>query len=205
MKRTAYVLVVDPHSERAQWSKSVLDAIGFEVVLFPCIPNADPFLSNKLSMQAIYARVRDSPDPYSYVFEDDINCLESIRLDEIVEYEAIAPMFFYLGMCETQSFGVKTNTRIRTHPVYVVQGTAFGLHAIGLSKQGAAALLSFSQRSSEPIMDVIVKDFSAFYPAPVVRYDLQSTWIGHRGVIFQDRQRFPSRIGQTAHQNPPLK
>ena len=32
------------------------------------------------------------------------------------------------------------------------------------------------------------------YPAPNRRYDLQSYIYGHRGVIFQDRLRFPSTI-----------
>lgn len=43
-------------------------------------------------------------------------------------------------------------------------------------------------------MDVILEAFAAIYPANIVRYDLESYISGHRGVIFQDRNRFPSSI-----------
>ena len=41
---------------------------------------------------------------------------------------------------------------------------------------------------------MILEEFSKKYPANIVRYDLQSYIYGHRGVIFQDRLRFPSTI-----------
>ena len=192
--RTAYVLVVHPDSERAISSKCVLEEIGFTVVLVPCIPNADKLLSNRLSMQHIYRLVRDSPEPFSYIFEDDINILEPIRLDEIMEYEPFTEMFFYLGLCEPNPLVYQTTYVVQTHPVFVKKGNSRGLHAIGLSKQGAAALLAFSATSPFPYMDMVLEDFSRLYPAPVVRYDLESYIPGHRGILFQDRKRFPSEI-----------
>jgi hypothetical protein len=45
-------------------------------------------------------------------------------------------------------------------------------------------------------MDCILEDFASVYPANIVRYDLISPLHpGHRGILFQDRQKFPSTIG----------
>ena len=44
-------------------------------------------------------------------------------------------------------------------------------------------------------MDVILEKFSLIYPTICVRYDLESYIHGHKGIIFQDRKRFPSIIG----------
>ena len=59
----------------------------------------------------------------------------------------------------------------------------------------ASELLDFSKQSNEPYMDVILSNFSLKYPANIVRYDLESYIPGHRGIIFQDRNKFPSSIG----------
>ena len=146
-------------------------------------------------MQYIYSLIIDSQNEYSYVFEDDINVNEEIILDEIIQYEKISEMFFYLGMCEYNKTNIKnTGIKIKNHIVYKKDGFCRGLHAIGLSKKGADTLLNFSSKIQERYMDVILEKFSEIYPANIVRYDLESYINGHRGVLYQDRKRFPSQI-----------
>ena len=195
LKRNGYILTLDPYSDRAMFSKNVLENIGFNVIFIKAIPNNDKILSNKISMQHIYGLIIDSPDDYSYVFEDDINVIEEIRLEEIIQYEKISEMFFYLGLCEYKNARVtNTGTQINNHAVYSKAGACAGLHAIGLSKNGAKTLLNYSRESNEPTMDVIVSQFSHIHPANVVRHDLESYIVGHRGILYQDRKRFPSGI-----------
>ena len=59
-KRNAYILTLDPESERAVFSKKVLENIGFDVILVKPILNDDKVLSNKISMQYIYKINADS-------------------------------------------------------------------------------------------------------------------------------------------------
>jgi len=191
--RTAYLLTVSSFSERAQFSKRILEGVGFQVIMVRPILHPDKVLSNKISMQMIYQQIALRGE-YAYVFEDDINLLEDIRLDEIIEYEAISPMFFYLGVCEAKHKAEKTGITIRGHDVYQKRGVCRGLHAIGISPQGASELLKFS--TSERYMDCILEQFSLLYPANVCRYDLESYIAGHRGIFFQDRRRFPSTISK---------
>jgi hypothetical protein len=194
IKRCGYILTLDPESDRAIFSKNILEKIGFNVILVKAILHTDQVLSNKISMQYIYNLIINSKDNYSYVFEDDINLLEVITLDEIVEYEKYSEMFFYLGICEYGNIGNNTGIKIRNHSVYNKSGFCRGLHAIGLSKKGAEELLKFSHQSKERYMDVILEHFSLLYPANVCRYDLESYIRGHKGILFQDRKMFPSII-----------
>lgn len=199
-RRNAYVLTINLNSERAQFTKNVLETIGFDVTLVPCIPNANKVLSNKISMQHIYKMIIEKGDEYSYVFEDDINVLEKIDLREIIEYEKISPEFFYLGVCRPVSFidtniEILQNIEINGHKIHRLNYHHHGgLHAIGLSKKGVLDLLKFSENSNEIYMDVILSKFTEKYPANVVRYDLESYIKGHRGIIFQDRKKFPTTI-----------
>ena len=75
-----------------------------------------------------------------------------------------------------------------------MSGCVRGLHAVGFSKLGAGLFLEFSKNSNLRYMDMILEQFSCVYPANIVRYDLQSYISGHRGILFQDRKRFPSSI-----------
>jgi hypothetical protein len=194
-KRFAYLLTTNALSERTLFSQSVLTNIGFQVVLVPHIPHEDKVVSNKLSMQRIYQMIRDGDEPYAYVFEDDINVLKPIQLSEIIQFEAISPIFFYLGVCCYHKLVLgRREELIEGHPVFMVRGGIRGLHAIGLSKEGAHKLLEFSKDKTEPYMDVLLEQFSEQFPANVVRFEEQSYIPGHRGIIFQDRNRFPSTI-----------
>jgi hypothetical protein len=194
--RTAYLLTTNPTSERTLFSHQVLSQVGFRVVLVPHIPHEDKVVSNKISMQNIYRMIHEGEEEYAYVFEDDINLLEPISLQEIVEYESVSPVFVYLGVCCYHKLkATRIHPDIAGHPVITVAGGVRGLHAIGLSKAGAQNLLEFSHGfPDEPYMDVILENFSIQHPANVVRFDLQSYIPGHRGVFFQDRRRFPSTI-----------
>jgi len=92
--RDAYLLTCDPNSERAIFSENILKEIGFNVKFITCIPHKNNVLSNKISMQYIYKLVKNSHDEFSYIFEDDINVLEQIKLEEIIQYEKLSEMFF---------------------------------------------------------------------------------------------------------------
>ena len=196
LTRKAFLLTTDEKSNRTVFSHQVLQRIGFDVIIVQHIPNKNKVLSNKLSMQYIYSMISDSDHDYSYVFEDDINILEDISLSEIIEYESISEIFFYLGAC---FYGDSTKLKsiqhkINSHDVISVSGNVFGLHAIGLSKKGSKKLLDFSMLSDEVCMDVILGKLCGVYPANIVRYDLESYISGHRGIMYQDRNKFPSTI-----------
>lgn len=194
-KRNCYILTIDSESERAIFSKKVLENIGFDVICIKPIYNDNMVLSNKISMQHIYSLIISSQNDYSYVFEDDINVLKEIELDELIQYENISDMFFYLGICEySNASTINTGIKINNYDVYRKSGYSRGLHAIGLSKKGAEELLRFSSDTTETYMDIILENFSKIYPANIVRYDLESYIHGHRGIVYQDRRRFPTTI-----------
>jgi len=196
--RTAYLLTTNQASYRAQFSKQILESIGFTVVFCIAIPNNDKVLSNKISMMHIYEKIGFSNEEWAYVFEDDINLVEPIRLDEIVQYECISAPFFYLGCCmmnDKKTTIKNTGFVINNHPVISVCGEVRGLHGIGISRTGAKELCYFASNSTHKYMDCIVEQFSIVHPANIVRYDLISPQeSGHRGVLFQDRHKFPSSI-----------
>jgi hypothetical protein len=193
--RKCFVLTCNEKSERTQFSKHLLEKIGFQVNLFQAIPNKDKVLSNKISMMQIYNIIAHGEDEWVYVFEDDINILEEVSLDEIIKYESISSHFFYLGVCD---YGFIKNTlykeKINDKNVTVVNGFIRGLHAIGISKKGAGTLFHFARMMEERYMDVCLEKFSEKFPANVMRYDLESYISRHRGLFYQDRNRFPSTI-----------
>lgn len=197
-ERKAYLLTSEVDTPRKQFSIQILNNVGFKVIPVHYIKNKDNVLSNKLSMMYIYETIAESSDPYAYVFEDDINVLEPISLADIVKYEKISPMSFYLGCCIPD---YQNNSNLKIHDIKIdnkevttLSGAVRGLHAIGLSNDGAKLLCNFAKISNERYMDMILEDFTRVYPANVIRYDLESYIKGHRGVFFQDRDRFPSTI-----------
>ena len=198
MSRKAYLLTGDINSERCQFSKNILEKVGFEVNVFIFFPHENKLTSNRISMLAIYELIANGNDEWVYVFEDDINIMEDIKIDEIIQYESISEHFFYLGLCiapENRNDTLYLNkNKINNNDVVIIKGNVKGLHAIGLSKNGAKELINFEKRYHESwIMDMILEEFSILYPANVVRYDLEYL-PGHRGIFFQDRQKLPSTI-----------
>ena len=194
--RKCFILTGNQFSERAQFSKNVLEKVGFIVKFINYIPYENKVLSNKISMQYIYGLIASGNHEWTYVFEDDINILQDIKLNEIVEYEKISSTFFYLGVCICGDNKISLNpNKINNHDVITIHGNVRGLHAIALSKQGAKDLLFFSHNlSSYEYMDMILEKFAEINPANIVRYDLESYIEGHKGIFFQDRNNFPSTI-----------
>jgi hypothetical protein len=195
--RKCFVLTGNQYSERAQFSKNILEKIGFIVKFVNFIPYENKVLSNKISMQYIYGLIATGNHEWTYVFEDDINILQDITIDEIIEYEKISSKFFYLGACMTdgeRKISLNTN-KINNYDVTTTYGNVRGLHAIALSKHGAQELLFFSHKlSNYEYMDMILEKFAEINPANIVRYDLESYLEGHKGIFFQDRNKFPSTI-----------
>ena len=204
--RHAYILCEHENTPRCIDSRKVLESIGFKVHCIPYIKHNDKIYSNKISMQNIYQMIIDSGEDWCYVFEDDINKLCDIQIDEIIEYENISSHLFYLGTCfpenvlESYEKGEKiglydTHQKVRNHTVHCVSDNCFGLHGVAFSKEGMQKFMDFSNSSFDSVMDVTLKKFTSTYPANVVRFDLCSPHMSsHRGVIYQDRDKYPTTI-----------
>ena len=147
----------------------------------------------------------DDDTRFYYVFEDDVNMIELINIDEIIQYEAISDQFFYLGCCVNKQLPYilcNTNNKINGHDVYNISGNVFGLHAVGMSKKCAAEFLEFINNecikksyNADFQIDVLLGQYTIIYPANVVRFDLSSyVHMGHKGILFQDQIKFPSSI-----------
>lgn len=192
-KRNAYLLTTNIDSPRAIFSKNILKQIGFNVIIFLAIPHDNPLMSHKLSMDQIYTIIENSSDEWSYIFEDDINILEPITLDEIIEYEKISTdNFFYLGICKYNNMTSISNTQhiINNHQVYQVSGAVRGAHAVAFSKNGIKQFNQFIKHFSILFYDILLELYTLSHPANVVRCDLSSTLEGHLGILFQDREKF---------------
>jgi len=196
MSRNAYLLTCDPNSERTQFSKNILEEIGFNVILFQAIPHMKPLLSHRQSMIRIFDIIaNDLNNEWSYIFEDDINKLANIKLNEIIEYEKISNHFFYLGICKYGENTIyKTNHVINNHEVCSVSGYVRGAHALAFSRVGMINFINFVKNFSLEYIDMILDYYTIKNPANIVRVDLESYILGHRGVIFQDRNKFKSII-----------
>lgn len=196
--RNAYILCEHENTPRCIDSTKMLESIGFRVSCIPYIKHYDKVYSNKISMQQIYTKITNSNDEWSYVFEDDINKIYNISLNEIIEYEKISSHIFYLGACMPNlSTGhvYDSKTRINNSQVITLRGACHGLHAIALSKKGATELLQLSKITKERYMDVILKIYTITRPAHIVHFELMSPYDStHRGVIYQDRQKYPTTI-----------
>jgi hypothetical protein len=196
--RTAYLLSVDKASDRSIFSKNVLEKLGFTVIVISAIPHENKLISSKKSILHILNLMKKSNGDYFYFFEDDINIHEEANatLDEIIEYEKYSPMFFYLGMCESENSNpINTNIRINGHDVYSKSGDIRCLHALGFSKKGIDKLIKKANNTSDLYIDRILENLTLSYPANIVRYDLQSPQDeSHKGLFYQDRDRFKSII-----------
>ena len=100
-----------------------------------------------------------------------------------------------MGFCQCKGPGaVYGGFSIDGHDVYVKPGNVRGLHAIGISRKGVEKILEFASIDTEKYMDVIFDKFSRKYHTICLRYDLESSIPGHRGIFFQDRERFPTTL-----------
>lgn len=202
--RDAYLLTTNFESPRTKNAISVLEKVGFNVVLFKAIPHHDKVTSNRISMQEIYKKILDtSENDWNYVFEDDIEVVKPIKIEEIIEYEQISENIMYLGLCEDtprHNKREKLDIKINDYDIYKTSGDTKGLHAIGLSKNGCKLLLEYanSKRMNDDFykfMDCILGiEFIEKYPATIVRYSLNGQIRGHKGAFYQDRIHYPSTI-----------
>lgn len=201
-KRKAYLLSTNFNSERTIFSKNILEKVGFDVILFQSIYNDDKLLSHFISYIEILKTIKNlGSDDWTYVFEDDINILEDIKLNEIIEYEKISKELFYLGICTYTSPTYNDNSLkyinhdIKGHKVYELSGHIRGAHAIAYSKDGVENILNFIQSIDNiEYIDMILELYSLKNPVNLIRYDLESYIKGHRGIFFQDRKKFQSII-----------
>ena len=198
--RNAYLITLNRTDARTIFSKNLLETIGFHVHLVDVIHHEDKVISNKISMIHTYKLILKSNDNYAYVFENDINLLEPVDINEIVQYETINEMFFYLGYCSPgEKKYLPTNYTINGHKVMKVINAMRGLHAIGISKKGIEELLKLVNFfNEERYMDVLLEQLGLIYPPCIVRYDLESYNEGHIGIMFQDRESFASTIPDQA-------
>lgn len=197
IKRNAYLLTTNQESDRTQFASNVLRKIGFTVIYVQAIPNVCPITSNKISMMKIYKTIATREEEYAYVFEDDIDIHEPITLEQIVLYEKISPIFFYLGVCMPRGRStIKFKGEvINDYKVWSVSGNVRGLHAIGISKAGASELYGFAKKLRLRYMDCVLEEFSRKYRANILRYDWENSKIrGHRGLFYQARDKFPTTI-----------
>jgi hypothetical protein len=193
VNRRAYLLTTNPALPRTISSKDVLERVGFDVTTFKAISGESSIHSNKKSLMCIIEAIRDGEDEWGYVFEDDIDILEPITLDEIVQYEAISAPFFFLGICKRGYYGTvkPTHHSINGHLVCKVAGHVRGAHAFAFSRTGAAEFIQFATEfNNEPYFDRLLDTFSYLHPASIVRFDLESYLDDHRGIFFQDRKRW---------------
>ena len=94
--RNAYLLSTNFESPRTKNAISVLENVGFNVILFKAIPHRDKVASNRISMQGIYQKILNtSKNEWNYIFEDDIEVVEPIKIEEIIEYEQISDKVMY--------------------------------------------------------------------------------------------------------------
>ena len=197
MKRTAYLLTVNFFSERAKHPKKLLENIGFDVHIFCAIhysyTNDDKMRSCLDSHMQIIQNALLRDEEYFYIFEDDINLVEEITLEEITQYEKLTKDYFYLGCCEASVTSFKTEHFINGHQVYNIQGDIRGNHAFCLHKQGAQKILDLYSSNKLTIADGFSKLLKL--QVPCVRHDLISPCnSGHKGIFYQDRKKFSSFI-----------
>jgi len=198
-RRTAHLITVDENSERCIFSSGILDLIGFDVVVHKAFIHPIPYVSLLKTTELIFEEILKSEYEWHYIFEDDINMIEHITLEEIIKYEKISNGFFFLGVCKYGDIGFTTQYEVNEHPVYKVSGCVRGSHAVAFSKtelKNFMKMYEFFTSGPNPILhiDVLYELFTLYHPANVIRMDLQSSIPGHFGIIYQDRERFESLI-----------
>jgi len=196
MKRNAYVLAVDRNSREVYQTKSVLSHVGFNVILVDIIPHKDVAISNKLGMLSIYKTILETDEDWCYIFEDDINIVDDISIDEIIQYESISEHMFYLGCCTHPSTQyVETANKIGNHDVYSVSNVRC-LTGLGVRRTSVPLLLNTIESNNQVkfLDELIGRVFTCNHPSNVVRrYTKAPDEPGHIGAFYQDRKTFPSR------------
>ena len=193
--RTAYVISsANCPPGRLEHVKRLLARIGFsEIYVMTRSPLYRPDRAGLAVLYEIIESVitRKNAD-YVYVFDDIINTLVELKLDELTEYERLANGFFYLGIDKiNQNKGIGyTGKTIGSRNVYSVKGNVSSAHAFALSLQGAHGLMAQLSTNRYKTVDLCLCAYSKTHAVPVVRYDLQGVFNGQRGAIFADLCQF---------------
>jgi hypothetical protein len=198
-KKNAYLLTANVDSDRRRHSINTLTVAGFNVVLSLCemLRDVEPVRvwSNKNTfMRVIKDYIESNSTDWLYIFEDDINMQPNTSIEDIEYNRPASILFTYLGICGPQ-----------TTP----NGGKCGrcAHAMGFSYAGARDVLLFNHESktrlisgnlpmNEPFFDVVVEGWCFLNGGfNVVHFEHTSPQNeGHKGLFFQNRDKFSSTI-----------
>jgi len=192
--RKAFIITGDINNKRTARTKKILERVGFIVVFQLIIPHPEKKVSNRLTHMELYRLISlDTTEPWGYIFENDIQVLNtSWRLNpEILAYEAIHDEFMWLGLCTLRDFFPQTRLQC-----------GLCAHAYALTPKGAQNLLTFtlnqnSTYDGQPQDAITFRWCMQEKGFPVVGWKyFNPSKRGHRGIFYQDRRTFHSKIGR---------
>lgn len=203
--RKAYVLSANTSSARYRQTFFVLKEFGFEVLRvepdFHGYEKEDKAFSNKHGLLEALKLILKGPDPWGYIFEDDIHKNENSNdtLTQLIQAETRDGLFLFLGICPTE------NT-LKQHQYTCGRCT----HAIGASKVGASKLIAFSKSTkesdrlfngnvpqAEPYLDVVIEKWCLINGGFPIFGPYEGSSRAHHthfGTFVQDRASFSSTI-----------
>ncbi len=221
--RLAYVLTMDVNSDRAVHTSAILHNLGFTVefvvatlIIAPdwvdhssARPNdperVDRYWSNKMAMLEIITRIANQSDPWGYIFEDDVAIIPNRTLVDIMYYERIGTLFFYLGICCNVPQFERRCAAVGEAPVRPLNDSVVELfcglcaHARAFSREGARLYLDFNERlhKNNSVGDWIEMEFCflnggfpvaehLISPSPRFRLQPHMPGVGHYGMFYQD-------------------
>jgi len=193
--RTAYLLTIDDTTFRYHHSHKLLLQQGFRVETFIAPKHLDKWYSNRVGLLAILEKIAAKNEHWSYVFEDDINLVEDVPLlSSAKPIERLSDKFFYLGLCQDESWFLRRFTRMHSD---VTCGTC--AHAFAITPVGARELVQFADPELPPLarsFDYTMKEWCEHSNGfRLVRPDLESPLDSNQlGLVYQDRLQFPSTI-----------
>jgi len=191
--RKAFLITTDISNERTRNSALILEKVGFAVIFQPVIPHPNKMVSNRLTHMELLRKISvDKTEPWGYIFENDIKISnESYRVNpDIIAWESAHTEFMFLGICMSKD---------------VLPRSKFYCgncgHAYGVTPIGARKLLNFSL-NQDSSRDLHPQDTITFawcvqekgFPVVGMKYH-SPQYDTHFGLFYQDRHRFPSRIG----------
>lgn len=215
MIRESYLITTNENSDRVNAAKTVLSEVGFHINVIKALPRSNDeyhskMASNRNTMLYIVDEIgKKEGNDFYYIFEDDVNVLKPVKLDEIIEYENISREceLFYLGCCRynyTFDNTIETEHCIRGNTVYKVTKFIRGTHAFAMTPNTARKMCDFFMTNEKILEESDVIPFDIMLEMYVhectngvmtMRHELESNVKDHFGLFFQDRNRFPSIIG----------
>jgi hypothetical protein len=214
--RNAYLLTTDVLSDRAICAKTILSCIGFQVHMVKALPRIDDnyyskLESNRNTMMTILDDISNKSDlqEFHYIFEDDVNIMEPIPIEEIIEYEKISKEsgLFYLGCCRydyNNKNTILTEHNIAGYSVYKILKYIRGSHAFAVTPICAKRMCDYYMTNKQIVEEMYKTPYDIMMEmyvhdctngVNVIRYDLESYIKDHFGIFYQDRGRFPTIVG----------